>query len=39
MEKIIRKVWKNKGNNQLLVTVPKHSDIKEGDIVELVKKE
>jgi len=36
--KIIRKVWKNNGSNQLLVTVPKCSDIKAGDFVELIKK-
>ena len=34
---IIRKVWKNKGNNQLLITIPKDSNISEGDYVELIK--
>jgi len=28
-----RKVWKNKNNNQKLVTIPKDSDIVEGDYV------
>ena len=36
-EKIIRKVWKNKGNNQKLVTIPKDCNIKEGDYVEIRK--
>lgn len=29
------KVWRNKGNNQLLVTIPKDSNIKEGDNVKI----
>ena len=33
---ILMKVWRNKGNNQLLVTIPKDSGIKEGDIVRVV---
>ena len=37
MKKIIVKVWKNKKANQKLVTIPKNSDIKEGDYVELKK--
>ncbi len=35
--KIIMKVWKNKGNDQLLVTIPKDSGIKEKDFVEIKK--
>ena len=31
--KFKRKVWKNKGNNQKLVTIPKDSDVEEGDSV------
>lgn len=31
--KIKRKVWKNKGNNQKLATIPKDSNIEEGDYV------
>ncbi len=34
---IIQKVWKNKGNNQKLITIPKDCDIKEGDYVEIKK--
>ncbi len=30
-------VWKNKSNNQLCVTIPKNSDLKEGDVVEIQK--
>lgn len=38
MEKrIIRKVWKNKGTKQLLITLPKDSKIKEGDYIEIKK--
>jgi hypothetical protein len=37
MEKIIRKVWINKGNEQKLITIPKNSDIQEGDYVEIKK--
>ena len=36
-EKIIQKVWKNKGANQKLVTIPKESEINEGDYVEIKK--
>jgi len=35
MEKIIKKVWRNKGNGQKLITIPKISNIKEGDYVEI----
>jgi len=35
MEKIIKKVWRNKGNGQKLITIPKSSNIKEGDYVEI----
>lgn len=31
--KIKRKVWVNKGNNQKLITIPKDSNIEEGDYV------
>jgi len=34
---LIQKVWKNKGNGQKLVTIPKDSKIKEGDYVEIKK--
>ncbi len=34
---IIQKVWKNKGANQKLVTIPKDSDIEEGDYVQVIK--
>ena len=37
MEKIIMKVWKNKKNQQKLVTVPKECGINEGDYVEIEK--
>lgn len=37
MEKVIRKVWKNKGSNQLLITIPNDSKIKEGDYVKVIK--
>jgi len=36
-QKIIVKVWRNKGNNQKLVTIPKNSKINEGDYVEIRK--
>jgi hypothetical protein len=38
MNKIIMKVWKNKNNNQKLITIPKDCDIEEGDYVEIIKK-
>jgi len=31
--KFKRKVWVNKGNGQKLVTIPKDSDIEDGDYV------
>lgn len=34
---IIRKVWENKGSNQLLISIPKGSDIKVGDYVAVEK--
>ena len=37
MSKIIRKVWKNKLNNQLLITIPNDSGVMEGDYVEVKK--
>jgi len=38
MEKrIIRKVWKNKLANQLLISIPRTSDVQEGDYVEVIK--
>jgi len=36
-EKIIRKVWRNEGTQQLLITIPKGSDIKKGDYVKIEK--
>lgn len=36
-ERIIRKVWKNKSNDQLLVYIPKNCGLKEGEFVELIK--
>lgn len=33
--RIIRKVWKAKFTNQLLITIPKNKGIKEGDYVEV----
>ena len=35
----IRKVWKNNSNGQLLITIPKDSDIDEGDYVKIKKVE
>ena len=35
MKRIIMKVWRNKLNKQLLVTIPKDSGIKAGDHVEI----
>ena len=35
--KIIRKVWKNKLSNQLLITIPNNENIKEGDYVNIIK--
>jgi hypothetical protein len=34
---LIRKVWKNKASNQLLVTIPNNAGIKEGDYIEIKK--
>jgi hypothetical protein len=39
MEDIIKKIWKNKGNGQLLVTIPSKSPLKEGDHVKIKKVE
>jgi len=36
-KRVIQKVWKNKKNNQKLVTIPKDSEINEGDYVEIRK--
>jgi hypothetical protein len=36
-EKIIAKVWTNKGNNQKLITIPKDCKIKDGDYVKVEK--
>ena len=36
-EKLIQRVWENKGNKQKLVTIPKESEIKAGDLVEIEK--
>ncbi len=38
-DKIIVKVWKNKLNNQKLITIPASSDIEEGDYVVIKKVE
>lgn len=38
-KKLIQKVWKNKGNKQKLVTIPKESEIVDGDYVEVKKVE
>jgi len=35
--RLIRKVWLNSGSNQLLITIPNNSNIKEGDYVEVKK--
>jgi hypothetical protein len=35
--KIIRKVWKNNGSNQLLITIPNSAKIRKGDFVEVRK--
>lgn len=37
MKRIIMKVWKNRIKNQKLITIPKDSDIEEGDYVEIKK--
>lgn len=37
MVNIIQKVWKNKSNNQKLVTIPKNSNIEAGDYVKIKK--
>jgi hypothetical protein len=34
---IIRKVWKKKATNQLVITIPNDSGIKEGDYVRVKK--
>jgi len=39
MARIIRKVWRNKSNKQNLVSIPKDSDIREGDYIEIKKVE
>jgi hypothetical protein len=36
-KRIIRKVWKNKLANQMLVSIPKNFNINEGDYVEVKK--
>ena len=33
--KIIRKVWKNNGSNQLLITIPNSARIRKGAYVEV----
>ena len=37
MKLLIRKVWRAKKKNQLLITIPKDLEIKEGDYVEVKK--
>ena len=39
MKPIINKVWRNKKNNQKLVTIPKDSKINPGDYVKIIKVE
>jgi len=34
---IIRKVWKNNQTQQKLITIPKDSDIEDGDYVQVTK--
>jgi len=34
---VIRKVWKNKHSNQLLITIPKDCGIEAGDYISVVK--
>jgi hypothetical protein len=34
---LIRKVWKKRATNQLVVTIPNNAGIKEGDYVEIKK--
>ncbi len=36
-QRVIVKVWKNKGANQKLITVPKDCDIEAGDYIQLIK--
>ena len=36
-KKLIQRVWENRGNKQKLVTIPKESEIKTGDLVEIEK--
>jgi len=36
-KRIIRKVWKNRGANQKLISIPVDCDIQEGDYVEVTK--
>jgi len=36
-EKIIQRVWENKGNKQKLVTIPKDCEINTGDIIQINK--
>lgn len=36
-KKVIRKVWLHKGTNQKIVTIPKDSEIKQGDYVKIEK--
>ena len=36
-EKLVVKVYKNKYSNQKLICIPKDSEIKEGDYVEIIK--
>jgi len=37
--RVIRKVWQNAGNNQLLITIPVKGNIKAGDFVEVIKQQ
>ncbi len=35
--RIIRKIWRNKATNQLLITIPNNQGLKEGDYIEIKK--
>ena len=35
MKPIIQKIWQNKGNSQLLITIPKNSGLREGEYVKI----
>ena len=37
MKRLIKKVIRNSANGQLLITIPKGTDLEKGDYVELIK--